>query len=106
MKLGNTSQTQVPVPNFYLTKNVIEMDVFKTKNEMKKSFREKDLFRQTKDINLSNNFRNKQKMFEEYNKTKYIPIHKRGDFNKFLPEIQKKPNTSNKYLEDYDKFQN
>lgn len=106
MKLGNTSQTQVTVPNFYLTKNVIEMEVFKTKNEMKKTFREKDLFRQTKDINLSNNFRNKQKMFEEYNKEKYIPIHKRGLNNKSLPQIEKKPQTSNKYVDDYDKFQN
>lgn len=105
MKLGNTSQTQVPVPNFYMTKSVIEMDVFKTKTDMKRTFREKDLFRQTKDINLSNNFRNKQKMFEEYNKTKYIAIHKRDNYNKLLPEIQKKPNTSNKYLEEYDKFQ-
>ncbi len=105
MKLGNSSQTQVPVPNFYLTKSVIEMDVFKTRTDMKRTFREKDLFRQTKDINLSNNFRNKQKLFEEYNKTKYIAIHKRDNYNKLLPEINKKPNTSNKYLEDYDKFQ-
>ena len=107
MKFGNTSQTQIPVPNFYLTKNVIEMEVFKTNNDMKSTFREKDLFRQTKDINLSNNFRNKQKLFEEYNKEKYIPIHKREAFYlKSLANSQIKPITSNKYVEDYDKFQN
>jgi len=106
MKLGNTSQTQIPVPNFYLTKNVVEMEVFKAKNEMKQTFREKDLFRQTKDINLSNNYRNKKKLFEEYNKEKYIPIHKRDAYMRSLPHIQKKPETSNKYVEDYEKFQN
>ena len=34
MKLGNTSQTQVPVPNFYMTKNVIENDLEPAGNEI------------------------------------------------------------------------
>jgi len=101
MKLGNTSQSMIPVPNFYLTKNVLEMEVFKP-NDTNQFFKEKDLFRKTKDINLSNNFRNKRKIFENYNKEKYIPIHKRN-----LPSLNttrkiKEPNS--KYVEEYDKY--
>lgn len=42
----------------------------------KRYFREKDLFRLTGDLNNSNNPRNNHRKFEEFNRTKYIPIHK------------------------------
>lgn len=75
MKLGNTSQSMVPVPDFFLTRSLKEMETFHVTNK-KKYFREKDLFRLTKDLNLCNNPRNNHRKFEEYNKQKYVPVHK------------------------------
>jgi hypothetical protein len=80
MKLGNTSQSIVPVPNFYLTRSLKEMDTFNTTyGGGKKYFRETDLFRKTRDINISNNPRNRNRKHENYNKTKFIPVHRMGE---------------------------
>lgn len=82
MKIGNTSQTNVPVPNFYLTKNIKEMETFKV-SEGKKYFREKDLFRNTKDLNFCNNPRNNTRKHECFNKAKYSPdVNELKDFMK------------------------
>lgn len=72
MKLGNTSQSNVPVPNFYLNKNIKKMELFDV-SDGKKYFREKDLFNNTKDINFCNNMRNYDRKHDNFNKTKYIP---------------------------------
>jgi hypothetical protein len=72
MKLGNTSQSSVPVPNFFLNKNINQMETFQL-SKGKRYFREKDLFQSTKEINFSNSTRNLNKKHENFNKTKYIP---------------------------------
>jgi hypothetical protein len=76
MKLGNTSQSIVPVPNFFLNTTHREVDTFKVPTR-RRYFREKDLFRHTKDLNFSNNRRQNNKKLEEYNKEKYVPVHKK-----------------------------
>jgi hypothetical protein len=90
MKLGNTSQSIVPVPNIYLTRDLKNLETFNPCGK-KKYFREKDLFRLTKDINLSNNPRNSFRKFDEFNRTKYVAVHKidtlRKKFN--IPEPTK-----------------
>lgn len=75
MKLGNTSQSIVGVPDFFLIKDMKSMDVF-TVSKKKQYFRESDLFKLTKDLNLCNNPRNNHRKFEEFNKKKYVPVHK------------------------------
>jgi hypothetical protein len=77
MKLGNTSQTVIPVPNFFYNQTSREIDTFNVSHR-RRYFKEKDLFRMTKDMNFSNNPRKNLKKFEQLNKEKYIPIHKRN----------------------------
>lgn len=72
MKLGNTSQSNVPVPNFFLNKNFKQMETFQV-SDGKKYFREKDLFQNTKDINFCNNPRSNNRKHENFNKIKYSP---------------------------------
>lgn len=72
MKLGNTSQSKVPVPNFFLNKNLKQLETFEI-SEGKRYFREKDLFGQTKDLNFCNNPRNFHRKFEKINREKYLP---------------------------------
>jgi hypothetical protein len=74
MKLGNTSQSVVPVPNFFYTRSLVDRETFHISTE-KRYFREKDLFSKTRDMNFCNNTRNFHRKYEEFNKTKYIPIH-------------------------------
>lgn len=86
MKLGNTSQSIVPVPNFFLNSTFSDVDTFKVPSR-RRYFREKDLFRHTRDLNFSNNRRHNQKKYEDFNKEKYIPIHKR-DINLNIGNLQ------------------
>jgi hypothetical protein len=86
MKLGNTSQSIVPVPNFFLNSTFSDVDTFKVSTR-RRYFREKDLFRHTKDLNYSNNRRHNQKKFDDFNKEKYIPIHK-TDMNLNIGNLQ------------------
>lgn len=72
MKLGNTSQSKVPVPDFFITKNLKQMETFQV-SDRKRYFREKDLFRMTKDLNFCNNPRNYNRKHENFNKEKYQP---------------------------------
>lgn len=72
MKLGNTSQSKVPVPNFFLNKDLKQLETFDI-SEGKRYFREKDLFRQTKDLNFCNNPRNFHRKYEKVNREKYFP---------------------------------
>jgi hypothetical protein len=86
MKLGNTSQSIVPVPNFFLNSTFSDVDTFKVPSR-RRYFREKDLFRHTRDLNFSNNRRHNQKKYEDFNKEKFIPIHKR-DINLNIGNLQ------------------
>ena len=72
MKLGNTSQSRVPVPDFFLNKNLKQLETFEI-SEGKPYFREKDLFRNTKDLNFCNNPRNFNRKYEKLNRDKYLP---------------------------------
>lgn len=74
MKLGNTSQSIVPVPNFFYTRSLVDRETFHTSSE-RRYFREKDLFSKTRDMNFCNNPRNHHRKHEEFNKKKYIAIH-------------------------------
>ena len=93
MKLGNTSQSIIPVPDFFLTRTLREMDTFSISNQKKKYFKENELFRMTRDINLSNNPRNRHRKYEKYNREKFIPYHK-------VKEVI--PNSNNKSQEKQD----
>lgn len=73
MKIGNTSQSIVAIPNMYYTNDLLEVDAFK-KVRKSEHFTEARLFKK-KDINLSNNYRNEAKKFEKYNKQRYKPIY-------------------------------
>lgn len=72
MKLGNTSQTIVPVPNFFLNNNINQMETFQV-SKSKKYFREKDLFQNKNEINFSNYTKNQNRKHENFNRTKYLP---------------------------------
>ena len=74
MKGGNTSLSVVTIPNYFYTRNLIPVEAFK--NSPKSNyFQENTLYKKFKDINVSQNPRNDNKKFEQYNKTKYmIPI--------------------------------
>jgi hypothetical protein len=91
MKIGNTSQSNVPVPNFFLTKNLHQMEIFQI-SEGKKYFREKDLFRSAKDINFCNNQRNYNRKHDNFNRTKFIPD--KTNINNFLKTTSSNKNTT------------
>jgi hypothetical protein len=90
MKLGNVSQSIIPVPDFYFTRSLREMDTFSVSTFPKKYFTEKGLFKQTKDINLNNNLRNRHRRYEKYNREKFIPIHRLNQNKKEETKQEKK----------------
>ena len=54
MKMGNVSVSIVPVPDMYINKSIYEIDAFKQQTK-KKYYIEKELQRNIKNINISNN---------------------------------------------------
>ena len=118
MKLGNISQTIVPVPKFYTDKNTRTVDIFKSNNKFRKNalikrsnsyFRSKDLFSINCDLNINNNPRTFNHEWEGSDELKYVPIYDRGIFpnnanrkNTYFPNIidtfkvKKKDEPSNK----------
>ena len=110
MKIGNVSQTVIPVPNFYLNKNNNRnptIEIFHSNKSSKKYtnkltkdhkrthsyFRDKDILSSLSDLNLSNNPRYIP-LRTECNEKKYIPIYNRNNYprnskNKdtYFPEI-------------------
>ena len=118
MKLGNISQTIVPVPKFYTDKNTRTVDIFKSNNKFRKNalikrsnsyFRSKDLFSINCDLNINNNPRTFNHEWEGSDELKYVPIYDRGIFpnnanrkNTYFPNIidtfkvKKKNEPSNK----------
>ena len=103
MKLGNISQTIVPVPKFFTDKNTRTIDLFKPDNNKgKKSpnkrsnsyFRSKDLFSTNCDLNINNNPRTFNHEWQGSEHLKYIPIYDRGVYpnnanikNTYFPNI-------------------
>ena len=73
MKMGNTSLSIIPVPNFYMNRTLYEMETFKIRKK-KNYFVEEDLFKKTKDLNLSNNPRLNLNKFENFNDGKSLII--------------------------------
>ena len=92
MKLGNISQTIVPIPKFYFDKETRTVDLFKSNTTDKKSgkqflnkrnksyFRSKDLFTSNCDLNVNNNPRTYSHKFQMSNEQKYIPMYDRFTF--------------------------
>ena len=87
MKLGNISQSIVPIPKFFTDKTIRTIEIFKDSdftykkfnNRRKKSyFRSGDLFTSTRDINFSNNPRTVTIFKENSEEKKYIPIYDRS----------------------------
>ena len=99
MKLGNISQTIVPVPKFFTDKNNRKIDLFKSdkKKTTKRNnsyFRSKDLFSTNCDLNINNNPRTFNNEWQGSDHLKYIPIYDRGIYpsnsnikNTYFPNI-------------------
>ncbi len=103
MKLGNISQTIVPVPKFFTDKKTRTVELFKSNNKKGKKtntrrsnsyFRSKDLFSTNCDLNINNNPRTFNHDWEGSDEIKYVPIYDRGIFpnnanmkNTYFPNI-------------------
>ena len=57
LKLGNISQTVVPVPSFFLNRGTKNIDAFNLPKRAHSYYREKDLFAKELDLNLNRNQR-------------------------------------------------
>lgn len=93
MKLGNISQTIVPVPKFFLDKDTSSIDIFKKKDKFKikesskrsySYFKEKDLFSSNLDLNLNHNPRTlgSNSQWDLTNEYKYIPLYDRHNYER------------------------
>ena len=104
MKLGNVSQTVVPVPNFFLDRKTRPIETFKTatnseiditeyskrKNSYKKKYkknkrnssyyRDKDILSFNLDININHNPRSFSRQFTNSNQEKYVPLYHRNKY--------------------------
>jgi hypothetical protein len=112
MKLGNVSQSIVPVPNFFLDKSEKNLETFKISNKKSSYYRDRDLFQKINDLNLNHNQRSSKRKSEEENKEKYIPIYNRTFYpnnanlkNTYFPNIIDSSKTKTIYPESgYQKF--
>ena len=71
MKIGNISQTIVPVPNFFLNQSTRKLDTFAastTRNKKSLYYRDKDLFTKNLDININHKKRNEFRKSKKKNK--------------------------------------
>ena len=85
MKLGNISQTIVPVPKFFTDKNTRTVEIFKSitnKRDLGRRnnsyFRSRDLLTTNCDLNINNNPRTFHHEWEGSEEVKYIPLYYRG----------------------------
>ena len=76
MKLGNISQSIVPVPNLFVIQDLKPVDTFYLTKSKSSYFRSKDLFNKSYflDINRNKNI-NINKILDKINKSKYISIN-------------------------------
>ena len=86
MKLGNVSQSIVPVPKFFTDKSIRTIELFKLNDQSQKKvynnrrqnyYRSKDIITSNKDININHNPRAFTNDKENYDKKKYIPLYDR-----------------------------
>ena len=103
MKLGNISQTIVPVPKFFTDKNTRTVELFKSYNRYVKDnfnkrsnsyFRSKDIFSTNCDLNINHNPRTFNNDWKSSDKYKYIPLYDRKIYprnanrkNTYFPDI-------------------
>lgn len=84
MKIGNVSQTIVPVPDFYMNEGEKQLETFtlpyKSKPKPSTYFKEADYFKKPLDININHNPRFEIKTAHNKNEEKYIPIYNRGNY--------------------------
>jgi len=72
--VGNSSQSIVSVPNFFLMRKFKNIDTFSNNNPSSKNyFSEKKLFGKVREMNFSHNQRNNHREFEEYNRKRSYP---------------------------------
>ena len=88
MKLGNISQTIVPVPKFFIDKDTRTIEIFKSRNrfrikgEKKRNdsyFRSRDLFASNCDLNLNHNPRTFMRELKGSEEKKYVPLYDRSN---------------------------
>ena len=103
MKLGNISQSIVPVPKFFTDKNTRTVEIFKSNNRFGKNnlnkrsnsyFRSRDLLTTNCDLNINNNPRTFNHGWEGSDTLKYVPLYDRGNYpsnaynkNTYFPNI-------------------
>jgi len=76
--VGNSSQSIVSVPNFFLLRKFKNIDTFSNNNPSSKNyFSEKELFGKVREMNFSHNQRNNHKEFDEYNRKRSYPRGRR-----------------------------
>ena len=83
MKLGNISQTIVPVPNLFVLQDLKPLDTFYLNKSKSSYFRSKDLFNKSYFFDINRNKKiNDNKILDKINQTKYISkINNNNNFN-------------------------
>ena len=94
MKLGNISQSIVPVPNLFVIQDLKPLDTFYLNKSKSSYFRTKDLFNKSYffDINRNSKKIQNNKILDKINQTKYISINNNNNnFNNnfYYNEINK-----------------
>ena len=79
MKIGNLSQSIVPVPNFFINRDIRKIDAFKIYKNKKRTYRDRDLFTANMDLNINHNPRVRSAL-SRTSSQKYIPLYNRGNY--------------------------
>lgn len=111
MKLGNLSQTIVPVPDFFLNRTTRKIETFSLPSK-KQYYREGDLLTKIKDVNVNNNPRAGTRNINQINNEKYLPVYlnpiqmkKYKTVDSFFPHIMDKHKVKPfKNISEYGKF--
>lgn len=74
MKIGNLSQTIVPVPDFFMNKTSRMIETFNLPSK-KQYYRESDLLTKIKDVNINHNPRIVTRNVNQVNREKYLPVY-------------------------------
>lgn len=79
MKIGNISQSIVPVPNFFIDRDIRKIDAFIINKRKKRTYRDKELFTANIDLNINHNPR-VSSAISRTSSMKYIPLYNRGNY--------------------------
>jgi hypothetical protein len=82
MKIGNVSQTIVPVPSFFLDQDTRKLETFTLYNKDRRQptyYRDRDLFTRHFDMNINHNPRISRNT-RSINKEKYVPLYHRDNY--------------------------